>query len=324
MMNEERIRQADQQMADSSVSTSLFQQADVELAKELCTHFKLEFGTLVRRASAIALLADTDSVADRLREAAQHLIYTSESPEAIRAAVNNVLLLSAAASMCEFCAAISALSKHLECAIEQSDQEIVSVKFDGQEYKSTGYRSLYGFKAIVLIFLASFIRRRRPAWALRCPTTWFRRPIDSTGYVPDRFVDASWQYQTRVCPRCDLGFTSGFDSGQCPTCGTYFRASDIYGLHPEFDLEEMMRHEAADYPNFFELEAKRLDELPPVSPDLTDEHLWYQQFFRRRITKALDEGAELYYWCEWCEFSEVHLHWLFAVKYGRIVERISF
>lgn len=48
---------------------------EIELANKLCLHFELPLGTLLRRASAIELIGGSDSVTDRLREAAQHLIY---------------------------------------------------------------------------------------------------------------------------------------------------------------------------------------------------------------------------------------------------------
>ena len=48
---------------------------EIDLAKKLCQHFDLKLGTLLRRSAAIEIAGGADSVSDRLREAAQHLIY---------------------------------------------------------------------------------------------------------------------------------------------------------------------------------------------------------------------------------------------------------
>ena len=75
MKIEERIRQVDLAMDSATVSMAGLTPAEIELADQLCLHFKLPLGTLLRRASAIELIGGSDSVTDRLREAAQHLIY---------------------------------------------------------------------------------------------------------------------------------------------------------------------------------------------------------------------------------------------------------
>ena len=75
MKIEERIRQADLAMESATVSMSGLTAAEIELAAQLCLHFELPLGTLLRRASAIEFIGGADSVSDRLREAAQHLIY---------------------------------------------------------------------------------------------------------------------------------------------------------------------------------------------------------------------------------------------------------
>jgi hypothetical protein len=48
--------------------------AELDLALQLCKHFELRLGTLVRRADAIRILGDTETTVERLQEAAQHLI----------------------------------------------------------------------------------------------------------------------------------------------------------------------------------------------------------------------------------------------------------
>jgi hypothetical protein len=75
MKIEERIRQADLAMQSATVSLEGLTPAEIKLADQLCLHFKLPLGTLLRRASAIELIGGAESVTDRLREAAQHLIY---------------------------------------------------------------------------------------------------------------------------------------------------------------------------------------------------------------------------------------------------------
>lgn len=75
MKIKERIRQADLAMESATVSMKRLTTADIELANKLCMHFELPLGTLLRRASAIELIGGADSVTDRLREAARHLIY---------------------------------------------------------------------------------------------------------------------------------------------------------------------------------------------------------------------------------------------------------
>lgn len=163
MTIEARIRQVDELLLCSSVSLSSFQPDDLLLAHDLCKRFKLHFGTLVRRASAIAQLQDTSSLADRLREAAQHLMFVTESPDSTRTAVNNILSLSAGITTAEFCAAIEALPKRLGCTVEQKDDGLVLARIGQKEYVSTEYRSPYGFRKIVLMDLESLIQRRRPA-----------------------------------------------------------------------------------------------------------------------------------------------------------------
>ena len=75
MKMEERIRQVDLAMEAATVSLEGLTPAEIELAEKLCMHFDLKLGTLIRRAAAIESIGGADSVTDRLREAAQHLIY---------------------------------------------------------------------------------------------------------------------------------------------------------------------------------------------------------------------------------------------------------
>lgn len=75
MKIEERIRQVDLAMEAATVSMKGLTSVEIELANKLCMHFQLPLGTLLRRAAAIGLIGGSDSVTDRLREAAQHLIY---------------------------------------------------------------------------------------------------------------------------------------------------------------------------------------------------------------------------------------------------------
>jgi hypothetical protein len=72
---EQRIRQVDHVLDRAKVSLSDFSPTELALAQQLCEHFELQLGTLVRRADAIRILGDTETAAQRLQEAAQHLIY---------------------------------------------------------------------------------------------------------------------------------------------------------------------------------------------------------------------------------------------------------
>ena len=75
MKIEARIRQADLAMESATVSMAGLTPVEIELAIKLCLHFELPLGTLLRRAAAIEIIGGAELVADRLREAAQHLIY---------------------------------------------------------------------------------------------------------------------------------------------------------------------------------------------------------------------------------------------------------
>ena len=75
MKIEKRIKQVDLAMEAATVSLEGLTPAEIDLAKKLCIHFDLKFGTLLRRAAAIELIGGAGPVSDRLREAAQHLIY---------------------------------------------------------------------------------------------------------------------------------------------------------------------------------------------------------------------------------------------------------
>jgi hypothetical protein len=74
MTIEERIKQVDAVLESATASLIRYSAVDEELAHQICDHFDLQLGTLVRRAAAIQIIGDADSVADQLREAAQHLI----------------------------------------------------------------------------------------------------------------------------------------------------------------------------------------------------------------------------------------------------------
>ena len=75
MKIEKRIRQVNFAMEWATVSLEGLTSAEIELADQLCLHFELPLGTLLRRAAAIKLIGGAESATDRLREAAQHLIY---------------------------------------------------------------------------------------------------------------------------------------------------------------------------------------------------------------------------------------------------------
>jgi inorganic triphosphatase YgiF len=72
---DDRIREVDKVASQAVVSLAGMTQDELMLAQQLCDHFELQLGTLVRRADAIRLLGDTETTTQRLQEAAQHLIY---------------------------------------------------------------------------------------------------------------------------------------------------------------------------------------------------------------------------------------------------------
>lgn len=78
MTVEARIKQVDDLYAQATITLVKYTPADVELASQLCGHFELKLGTLIRRAEAIRLLQDTPSNKERLQEAAQHLVMMDE------------------------------------------------------------------------------------------------------------------------------------------------------------------------------------------------------------------------------------------------------
>lgn len=78
MTVDERIKQVDDVLPRAAVSLARYSCTDLELAQQLCEHFELKLGMLIRRAEAIRLLADTESDKQRLQEAAQHLVILNQ------------------------------------------------------------------------------------------------------------------------------------------------------------------------------------------------------------------------------------------------------
>jgi len=70
----QRIQQVDACIEQASVLIGGLSPSELDLAVQLCKHFELQLGTLVRRADAIKILGDTETTVERLQEAAQHLI----------------------------------------------------------------------------------------------------------------------------------------------------------------------------------------------------------------------------------------------------------
>jgi hypothetical protein len=71
-----RLIQIDRYIPLATVGLAELPQSTLNLAHDLCQHFDLQLGSLIRRAHAINL-ADGENAADaeeRLREAAQHLV----------------------------------------------------------------------------------------------------------------------------------------------------------------------------------------------------------------------------------------------------------
>lgn len=78
---DERIRQIDAAVHRATVSTEGVLPELNELARQLCEHFELGFGTLIRRAKAISLTDGMNGCLARehLQEAAQHLVVKARS-----------------------------------------------------------------------------------------------------------------------------------------------------------------------------------------------------------------------------------------------------
>lgn len=73
---DQRLKRIDRYIPLADVGLAELPQPTLNLAQDLCQHFGLQLGSLIRRANAIKL-ADGENAADvevRLREAAQHLI----------------------------------------------------------------------------------------------------------------------------------------------------------------------------------------------------------------------------------------------------------
>ena len=73
---DQRLIQIDSYIPLASVSLAELPQPTLNLAHDLCQHFDLLLGSLIRRANAIKL-ADGENAAEvevRLREASQHLV----------------------------------------------------------------------------------------------------------------------------------------------------------------------------------------------------------------------------------------------------------
>lgn len=71
-----RLMQIDSYIPLATVSLAELPQPILNLAHDLCQHFDLRIGSLIRRANAI-MLSDGEYAAgaeERLREAAQHLV----------------------------------------------------------------------------------------------------------------------------------------------------------------------------------------------------------------------------------------------------------
>ncbi len=76
----ERIRQIDNAIPDAGVQVKGLSPELIELSRELCEHFEVGYGTLLRRATAIAAFDKSKSGISRvhLQEAAQHLVVKSQ------------------------------------------------------------------------------------------------------------------------------------------------------------------------------------------------------------------------------------------------------
>lgn len=71
---EERIRQVDVVVGSAKVSLTGLTDAQIDLAEKLCKHFDLNWGRYSEERLR-SKFGGAYSVSDRLREAAQHLIY---------------------------------------------------------------------------------------------------------------------------------------------------------------------------------------------------------------------------------------------------------
>lgn len=71
---QQRLKEIDRHMESAKVSMADLTDVERKLASDLCDHFELPLGTILRRADAIRLAGGQSNLADCLREASQHLI----------------------------------------------------------------------------------------------------------------------------------------------------------------------------------------------------------------------------------------------------------
>lgn len=71
---QQRLKEIDRYMESATVSMADLNDDERKLASELCNHFDLPLGSLMRRADAIRRAGGQSNFEDCLREASQHLI----------------------------------------------------------------------------------------------------------------------------------------------------------------------------------------------------------------------------------------------------------
>ncbi|MEO8269827.1 MAG: hypothetical protein ABI557_08905 [Aureliella sp.] len=74
---QQHLKEIDGYLDSASVSMADLTDAERKLANDLCSHFELPLGTLLRRANAIRLAGGHDNFSQSLREGARHLIFRS-------------------------------------------------------------------------------------------------------------------------------------------------------------------------------------------------------------------------------------------------------
>lgn len=126
--------------------------------------------------------------------------------------------------------------------------------------------------------------------------------------IPREVVGSAWALVRRTCPECDTAFVSHYDQARCHRCGHLFRASEVYGLPPGIDFEQLaskaatVSKEQSDW--LLQLLTKPAETLPqrPVLFDrdeLNDSDGRQREFWEWKcylLKRALADGGVLWSW----------------------------
>lgn len=126
--------------------------------------------------------------------------------------------------------------------------------------------------------------------------------------IPREVVGSAWALVRRTCPECDTAFVSHYDQARCHRCGHLFRASEVYGLPPGIDFEQLasqaatVSKEKSDW--LLQLLTKPVENLPqrPVlfdNDELNDADGRQREFWEWKcylLNRARADGGVLWGW----------------------------